>query len=48
MFGAWWYDLLFLLAVALFASVPLAAWWERRQDARDKAEWDRIQRRARS
>lgn len=44
MFGAWWYDLLFLLAVALFASVPAVAWWEDRQDERDQEAWDRIHR----
>lgn len=35
------------VAVSGAVLVPLVVWWERRADARDKAEWDRIQRRAR-
>lgn len=36
------------MAVSAAVLVPVLVWWERRADARDKVEWDRIQRRARS
>jgi hypothetical protein len=42
----WWYIALFALACLMVVGVPIAAWWERRADARDKAAWDLIHDRA--
>jgi hypothetical protein len=36
----WW---LFAIAfVVCWGAVPIAAWWEHRQDARDRALWDEM------
>jgi len=43
-----WYWLIFLAALIFVVGMPIAYWWEDRQERRDKEEWNRyMQRRAR-